>query len=96
MNYLTFAKNFAAKNKMSFQEAVKSAKTKEAFNKKKGVKAGKKGAASKNYAWKNGFHHEKGWNEEDCQKSIRLTQGGEAKCVRVLLKFFQFYFLYDN
>ena len=47
MNYLTFAKDFAAKNGMSFQTAIKSAKTKEAFNKKKGVKAGKKGAASK-------------------------------------------------
>ena len=69
MNYLTFAKDFAAKNKMSFQEAIKSAKTKAAFNKKKGVKAGKKGAASKTMPGKMDFTTKKGGMRKTARKA---------------------------
>ena len=69
MNYLTFAKDFAAKNGMSFQTAIKSAKTKSAFNKKKGVKAGGKGAASKTMPGKMDFTTKKGGVRKTARKA---------------------------
>ena len=55
-----FLKKYAKDNDMKYNQAMKDPKARAAYNKSKGVKAGKKGSASKTDKGKENFTTKKG------------------------------------
>ena len=64
-----FLKSYAKKNKMTYPQAMKSAAARAAYNKSKGVKAGKKGAASKSKPGDEDFTTKKGGMRKTARKA---------------------------
>ena len=64
-----FLKSYAKKHKMSYREAMKSTTARAEYNKNKGVKAGKKGAASKTDKGKEDFTTKKGGSRKTARKA---------------------------
>jgi hypothetical protein len=64
-----FLKSYAKKNKMNYSQALKDPKARAAYNKDKGVKAGKKGSASKTDKGKENFTTKKGGARKTARKA---------------------------
>lgn len=64
-----FLKKFAKDNNMNYAKAMKDPKARAAYNKSKGVKAGKKGAASKTDKGKEDFTTKKGGARKTARKA---------------------------
>ena len=68
-----FLKSYAKKNNMSYGEAMRSSAARAAFDKSKGVKPGKKGAASKSDKGKEDFTTKKGGMRKTARKAYKGT-----------------------
>ena len=67
--WMDFLKKFAKDNNMNYAKAMKDPKARAAYNKSKGVKAGKKGAASKTDKGKEDFTTKKGGARKTARKA---------------------------
>tara|TARA_R100001163_G_C5046178_1_gene183476 strand:+ start:919 stop:1140 length:222 start_codon:yes stop_codon:yes gene_type:complete len=64
-----FLKKYAKDNDMKYNQAMKDPKARAAYNKSKGVKAGKKGSASKTDKGKENFTTKKGGMRKTARKA---------------------------
>ena len=64
-----YLKKFAKDNDMSYSAAMKSSKARAGYNKSKGVKAGKKGSASKTDKGKENYTTKKGGTRKTARKA---------------------------
>lgn len=72
-SWTDFLKKYAKDNNMKYNEAMKSAKARAAYNKSKGVKAGKKGSASKTDKGKEDFTTKKGGMRKTARKAYEKS-----------------------